>query len=367
MKRVLCLLFAIVLLSFSVDAEDESMYRKQLDAIGADELLDAVPEGADEFELKSDLSFNEGLSVVLDKLLRGIKGIFSAGLRCVAAVITVSFVCNCVSALTLPADNFAVQTSISLVGAIAVTAAAAQSITGVIGMGKELISNVDLFSKSLLPTLAAVEAASGAPGGAIARTTATVFFSDLLISLINYALMPLVYVNIFAATANAAAPNSALRKISDLSVRVVSSTLKLTLGAFVSYITVTGVISGSVDTAGIKTAKFAIGGAVPVVGGIISDAAETVMAGAALIKSTVGVFGMLVILSACAVPFLTLAVNYFLFKFASVCTSPITGESISGLAERLGQSFGLVLAMSASCVTVIFIAIVAAMKSAGVG
>lgn len=52
-------------------------------------------------------------------------------------------------------------------------------------------------------------------------------------------------------------------------------------------------------------------------GGIISDAAETVLAGAGMLKNTVGVFGMLAILAACAYPFLQLGVQYLLYKLTA--------------------------------------------------
>lgn len=366
MRRILCIVAAAALFSCPCFAAESDMYERQYDALGIDELRDAVPDDAADIELSEDISLNDGLGMIWDKLKRGVGDIFSGGLRCVTTIVVVSMLCSSVGAMSLPQDNLSVKTSLSLVGAIAVTGAASGSITSVIGMGREFISSIDLFSKSLLPTLAAAEAAVGTPSAAIAKTGAAVLFSDVLITLINYVFIPLVYINIFAATANAAARNESLRRISDLSVKVVSSSLKFILGAFVSYITVSGLVSGSVDKAGLKTAQFAIGGTVPVVGGIISEAAETVIAGASLIKNTIGVFGMLVVLAACVTPFATLAINYFLFKFASVCVSPLIGGSLAELTDRLGQSFGLVLAMSASCVTVIFISIVAAMRSVGV-
>lgn len=366
MKRVLCMIAVVALLSCPCFAAEESLFERQYDALGIDELRDSVPDSASDIEFSEDVSLNDGLGMIWDKLRRGVGNIFSEGLRCVVTIVAASMLCSTVSSMSLPQDSPAVKTSLSLVGAIAVTGAASGNITSVIGMGRELISSIDLFSKSLLPTLAAAEAATGAPGAALAKSGAAILFSDVLITLINYVFIPLIYVNIFAATANAAARNEALRRISDLSVKAVSSSLKFILGAFVSYITVSGLVSGSVDKAGLKTAQFAIGGTVPVVGGIISDAAETVIAGAALIKNTIGVFGMLVVLAACVTPFATLAINYFMFKFASVCTSPVIGGSLAELTDRLGKSFGLVLAMSASCVTVIFISIVAAMRGVGV-
>ena len=41
----------------------------------------------------------------------------------------------------------------------------------------------------------------------------------------------------------------------------------------------------------LKTAKLAVSGAVPVVGGVISDATETMLSGAALLRGSIGISG----------------------------------------------------------------------------
>ena len=69
--------------------------------------------------------------------------------------------------------------------------------------------------------------------------------------------------------------------------------------AFVGYLTASGAIAGSADAAAVKAAKMTISRAIPVVGGILSDAAETVLAGAGVLRGTVGVVGMLVVLAIC--------------------------------------------------------------------
>ena len=56
-------------------------------------------------------------------------------------------------------ENGALKVVISLVGALSVTVAASGSITSVMGMGKEFISGIDTFSKALIPSVAAAEAA----------------------------------------------------------------------------------------------------------------------------------------------------------------------------------------------------------------
>ena len=46
-------------------------------------------------------------------------------------------------------------------------------------------------------------------------------------------------------------------------------------------------------------ARSAIGTAIPVVGGIISDAADTILAGAGVLRQSVGVVGTLTVLAIC--------------------------------------------------------------------
>lgn len=366
MKRILCFAAVLILFSLPCSAAENDFYERQIEALGTEELIRAVPDDASDVELSVDLSFKDGLAVIWDKLGRNLKTVLMSGMRCVVSVVAISMLGGAVSAMGNAKDSSTVNLALSLASALAVTVAAAGSIKSVIGMGHDLIYQLDSFSKALLPTIAAAEAASGVPGAAIAKAAASAFFGDVLVSVISGVLLPLVYINIFAATANAAVRNDSLRKIGDMAAKIVSVSLKFLLGAFISYITIAGIVSGSVDKAGLRVMQLAVGG-VPIVGGIMADAAETVLSGAAVIKNTVGVFGMLVVLTACVVPFCSLAGNYILFKVCAVCASPMIGGSISELCDRLGQSFGLVLAMASSCVTVIFITIVAAMSSAGVG
>ena len=64
------------------------------------------------------------------------------------------------------------------------------------------------------------------------------------------------------------------------------------------------------DRMTLKTAKLAVSGAVPVVGGVISDATETMLSGAALLRGSIGIFGMLCVAAICFVPFVRAGASY---------------------------------------------------------
>lgn len=64
---------------------------------------------------------------------------------------------------------------------------------------------------------------------------------------------------------------------------------------FVGLLTVKGLVSGAADTVTVRATKFMISSFVPVVGGALSDAYNSVFGCLGVVKNTVGVFGIIAI------------------------------------------------------------------------
>ena len=103
---------------------------------------------------------------------------------------------------------------------------------------------------------------------------------------------------------------------------------------------------------------------VPVVGGILSDAAETVLAGAGILKSAVGVFGMLAVLSMCLVPFLQLGVHYLAYKLTAALAATVADGRVAGLIDGIGGAFGLILGMTGASALLLLVSMVASVSLA---
>ena len=249
-----------------------------------------------------------------------------------------------------------------MVAALAITAISVSDVYSLIGMGRQVLEQLETFAKILLPTMAAVTVASGSPGAAAARQMATMLFSNVLMSVINSLLLPLVYGYIAACVAHAALGNEGLKRLAGVLKWVVTSVLTVLLLAYVGYLTVSGVVAGTADTVAVKAAKFTVSSMVPVVGGILSDAAETVLAGAGILKNAVGVFGMLVILSMCIVPFLHLGVHYLAYKLTAALVATVADNRISGLIDSIGGAFGLILGMTGASALLLLVSMVSAVS-----
>lgn len=354
MKYWICL--TLLLLALTVDAQAAEL---------PEDLTGALPEAAEDLMEVEGLSgpegFSQGLAGIVERLAGGVKAVVRQRLRGAASILLVAVACGAV-------DGFAQGTGkgaafLPMAGALAVTLLTAGSLEDLIGLGAETIRELNVFSKALLPTLAAATAASGAVTTATFQQVTTVFLADLLMELIDGLLIPLVYLYIGALAAGACLPENRLGAIAEALKKIVTWILTSSLLLFTVYLSTVRVIAGAADGASVKVAKAAISGAVPVVGGIIAEAAETVLAGAGMLKNTIGVFGMLAILAACAYPFLQLGVQYLLYKLSAFLAAAVGAPELCKLIDGLGGAFGLVLGMTGSCALLLLVSVLSSVAA----
>ena len=250
-----------------------------------------------------------------------------------------------------------------MAGALAITLVAAGDFKRMMGLGVETMEELDVFAKALLPTLSAAVAASGGIASAGAKQVATVYFTNLLLTVIRKLLLPLLYACIAAAAADAMVPGHSLKKISAGISKAVTWALTASMLAFTGFLTLTGAATGAADAMTVQMTRSAIATAVPVVGSIISEATGTVLAGAGVLKGAIGIFGMLAVLSICLTPFLSMAVQYLLYKLTAFLAGTVTEGPLAGLINALGTAFGLMLGMTGSCALLLLISITSSVSA----
>ena len=107
--------------------------------------------------------------------------------------------------------------------------------------------------------------------------------------------------------------------------------------------------------------------AVPVVGGIVSDAAECELAGAGLLRGMVGTLGTLALLGACLTPFLHLGCQYLFYQAASLVSAAAGPKKLTRLIAMLGDAFALVLAMTGTSAALLLISLLSSMTALAPG
>lgn len=285
-----------------------------------------------------------------------------AGVRSTAAIMA-GVVLLGVAESAAPAGKDTLGQYVSITGALWITAVSAGNLNALIGLGQQTIVDLSQLSKALLPVLAAAEAASGGVTAASARQVAAVFFSDILLTAIERVLLPAVYLYIGTAAAAAVLEGELMERVGSLLKKLIGWALGGLLTLFTAFLTISGAVAGTADAQAVKVAKAAVSAAVPVVGGILSEAAESMLAGAGLLRGLLGAFGALAVLSFCLVPFLRLGGQYLLYQCASLAAAAAGPKKLTGLLTALGDAFGLVLAMTAASALLLLISLVSSLTA----
>ena len=136
----------------------------------------------------------------------------------------------------------------------------------------------------------------------------------------------------------------------------------LTLG-FTAFLSITGLVSGSADALTVKAARSLIATAVPVVGRMLSDTADSVLTAASLVKNSAGAFGMIAVCAVCAAPFVSLAVHRLLLSVAAAAAEMMAGERLARLLNDLGGVMSMLLGLVGCFGLMLFFCIVAALRT----
>ena len=321
------------------------------------ELADALPEAAaalDGAETYGPGDFSGGVGRILRDVRRQAGDVFRQRARGAAAVLLSVILCGAVRSGCR--DEESAGLCLSMAGALSVTALTAGSLEQLIGLGWRTIRELNDFSKALLPTLAAAVAACGSVTTATMQQVTAVFLVQTLLNLMDGLLMPMTYLYIGLLTASCTLPGNSLDMLADGLKKLITSVLTGTVLLFTVYLSVCRIVSGSADGMAVRAVRTAVTNTVPVVGGILAQVSESMIIGAGMLKNSIGIFGMLAILSACAYPFLALGVQYLLYKAVALLAA-VTGMSdLCRLIDGLGAAFGLALGMTGSCALLLFVA-----------
>ncbi|MCL2829054.1 MAG: stage III sporulation protein AE [Oscillospiraceae bacterium] len=366
MRRLwIAILLLILLQGTALAVDEQALIDRQADALGAGELGRAVPDGArpllDGVSLQIGTDITGGMSGIWENVVGSLGGVLREAARSAATVMVIAILVGLLRSI-YEGSGAEVPDFVSLLGVLAVSAAALGSSRAFIGLGADTLQELEAFSKVLFPTLAAAGTASGAFTSATVKYAGTVLFLDVLMTVSGRVILPVIYAYMAAAIGNAAMGSSGLKGAVRLLKWVAGALITVIMIAFVTYITVIGLVSASADVVATRLAKTAISTALPVVGGIIADAGGTVVAGAALVRNAMGVMGLLVVLAICLLPILQLGAHYLLFKAAAAVSASVTDPKIGELIGDLGTAFGMMVGLVGAGAMMIFFSILSMMR-----
>lgn len=166
----------------------------------------------------------------------------------------------------------------------------------------ETAERVTVFLSAYVPLYAAVLVSSGRGLGAVSYQTTLLGAGHLLSAFIGRGVLPLLTVSLSLGCIGAVAEGFSLESISRTFYKGVLWGLGLFSTVFSGLLSIQQMVAAAADSLGSRLVRFSLSGMVPVVGGLLSEAYNTVVGCAGLLRTTVGAFGLLAVVLMVAPP-----------------------------------------------------------------
>lgn len=368
MKRILLLILLLVTLALclpmTVFASEFDGYDELLEESGASELTDYLPdETTEKLRQAGIMSPSEEYMINLEisELLESVISIASeestqplkAGATVIAAILLTALLGGLKDSLADIKTAQTAYTAVSVFAALTVLAPLLTYFTDVI----KAIEGANAFEKAFIPVFAAVLTASGQTITATGSATAMLTVSEVASGILCKTVVPFVRILTGVSAVTAAAPELNLDSIIAFAEKCIKWLLGILATVVVAALTISGMVTAAADTVAGKTVKFVVSGSVPIIGGAVGEALSSVKSCIALLKTSVGSFGII----ACGYIFLPVIIRGVLWRLTlEMCagTADLFGTgSVSKLLRVLSASVGMLLSV---CILLVLVLTVSA-------
>lgn len=238
---------------------------------------------------------------------------------------------------TAAAENFSEPLNIAIGCAVAITVFASSA--GVISQGMSAVETTSDFMLALIPVLAGIITAAGNPTLALTYGSFAMAAAQAAAQTAGNIIMPLCGAFSAFGVSASLSPELKLIKLADMIKKLTIGVLSFVAAAFSAVLGLKSLLAGSADTLASKGIKLALSSAVPIVGGALSDAYSSIIGSVSLLKSTVGVFGVIAVVMIDLPVVLQLTARIILLKLLGVLSSSMgddtTGEVLDTLSSAL--------------------------------
>ena len=241
----------------------------------------------------------------------------------------------------------------------------AGSMDGVLRQAEETLNRLHDYAAAAFPAFFTTLAACGVPAAASVRYAAVRLSSELFMNLSRNCILPFVHAYLSVSVCAALFDNPMLRSAARLAKWCAVTAMSLLTSAFCAYIGLSGIVSGSADAASVRAAKTVLSATLPVVGGILSNSASSLMAAAQVIKNSAGIFCLVAVCAICAAPFAMLAVKLLVYKAAAALSSLAGSERYARLLSDMGTGFAMLLGLVGSFGVILFFSFLSGIRAVG--
>ena len=320
----------------------------------------AAPDTAQDYMPEEPKSFSEGLWYIVKQAITKFQPSLAEAAKVALTLTAIVLLASMLRNFSSPSKYV-----VDLIAVLCISVSLVDATNSMINLGIETVNEITQYGKLLLPVMTAALAAQGGITTSTSLYAGTALLNTVLSAGISKIIVPLIYVYMVFCIAYSAIGEELLKNLKSLSKWLVTWCLKITLYVFTGYLSITGVVSGTTDAAMLKAAKLTVSGTVPVVGNIISDASETILVSAGIVKNSVGIYGLLAVAAIWIKPFMTIGVQYLLLRLVATICGTIGAKETVGLIDDFADIMGFLVAMTGTACLLLMVSTICYLKGVG--
>lgn len=299
----LCALLLFLLIpvsSYSMDYSEEeynetlssydlSSFEKELDA-DTYKMLDELGVLDFSYESITGLSFNDIVGLL--------KSLFQkkAELPIKSSVTVLIFILLSAFLQSLKAESDdSVNMIYSTATALLVATFVLVKLTSTVSLASMAISVASNFVYAFIPVFCSIVVASGGITTGFSTNTTLLILAQGLSFISSNVFMPIVNCYLALGVTSSLRYELNLDKLLSSVKKIITTCISFVSGVFVSVLSVKTAVAGRADMLGLRSIRFAINSVVPVIGSSISEGLLSIQAYSSLIKSSVGIVGVMAV------------------------------------------------------------------------
>ncbi len=216
-------------------------------------------------------------------------------------------------------------------------------------LAQSAVGDLSSFMVALLPAMIGLLVAGGSPATAGLLHPAMVAAVNAVGIVVRTVVFPLVLLSAVLDIVSALSPSFRLNSLSALMRQLSLGIMGLLFTVFLGVVAVQGAAGAVADGVALRAAKYATKTFVPVVGGMFADTAELVLTSGFLLRSGIGLVGLVTIALTMAIPVLKMMALWAVYRLAAALAPPVAGE---GAAQVLGGVGGALVLLTVAVATV---------------
>ncbi|MCR3922165.1 MAG: stage III sporulation protein AE [Firmicutes bacterium] len=369
---VLLLIFILLVLIASVSAESvDEMVQEQVEQLEMrdieafwEELQRESGEYLPDFAWQDILSWfrpgeGQGLSIseVFTGLWRFLWRELYYNLNLLGKLLFLAVIAALLKNLEKAFNNDSIAALTQAVVYLALFTIAMQSFAVAVGLGRDTVTSMVEMILAVIPLLLALLASLGSLASATLFRPLIIFAVNFFATFTRDVIFPLIYLTTILSIVNYFSPRVTVSKLADLLKNAAVWGMGLSMTIFTGLLSIHGIASTVGDAVTIRTAKFMSSAFLPVVGGMLSDAIETVAGATLILKSTVHIAGILVLFYMVVFPLIKILALVFIYKLAAALIQPLGETNICDSLNTMGNCLALVFAAVAIVSVIFYLAI----------